>query len=268
MRWIHRGYCLLLALVLCIVTFLALPVSAAQDSSGKDNQSKARETLRLMVQALGGDLWLNQTNHLWWGRSAAFYKGNPTGGIIEYWEYHAWPDLDRIEYTKHRDVVQIYNGRKGWEATYRGRKELPEEQVNDFLRRRDHSIETAVRVWMRDPGTIYVYEGTKLVERRIAEQVTLISADNDTITIRTDKTTHLPLQRIFSYRDPKYTDKDEEIEEYDDYHTIDGFPTPFSITRFLNGDMTNQRFLFGAQYNVTVAPDFWTIDTIAGKIKR
>ena len=263
MRRIQHGIWILLALTLC-----TLPTCSAQDSSQTENQAKARQTLRLMVQALGGDLWLKETNHLWWGRSAAFYKGNPTGSIVEYWEYHAWPDLDRFEFTKHRDVVQIFNGRKGWEATYRGRKELPDEQVTDFLRRRDHSIEAAVRIWMHDPATIYVYEGTKLVERRIAEQVTLISAGNDAITILTEKTTHLPLQRIFSYRDPKYTDKDEEVEEYDDYHTIDGFPTPFSITRFLNGDMTNQRFLFGAQYNVNVAPDFWTIDTIAGKIKK
>ena len=35
-----------------------------------------------------------------------------SGGTTEYWEYHAWPDHDRIEYTKHRDVVQFYVGRR------------------------------------------------------------------------------------------------------------------------------------------------------------
>ena len=59
------------------------------------------------------------------------------------------------------------------EVTYSGKEPLPQEQVDDWLRRRDHSIETAVKMWLNDPKTILVYEGQHLVERRLAEQVTL-----------------------------------------------------------------------------------------------
>jgi hypothetical protein len=41
-----------------------------------------------------------------------------------------------------------------------------------------------------------------------------------------DVQTHLPLRRTFQWRDPVYKDKNLDAEEYDDYHTIDGFPTP------------------------------------------
>jgi hypothetical protein len=41
-----------------------------------------------------------------------------------------------------------------------------------------------------------------------------------------DVQTHLPLARTFQWRDPEYHDKNTDTEEYDDYHTIDGFPTP------------------------------------------
>ncbi len=32
--------------------------------------------------------------------------------------------------------------------------------------------------------------------------------------------THLPLRRSYFWRDPVYKDKNEETEEYDDYHNI------------------------------------------------
>ena len=74
--------------------------------------------------------------------------------------------------------------------------------MDDYLRRRDHSIETAIKVWLKDPKTILVYEGQHLAERHLAEQVTLISAQNEAVTILMDDQTHLPLRRSFEWRDP------------------------------------------------------------------
>ena len=98
-------------------------------------------------------------------------------------------------------------GVTGWEVTYKGKAPLPQEQVDDYLRRRDHSIETVVKMWLNDPQTILVYEGQRLAERHLAEQVTLISADNEAVTILMDAQTHLPLRRSFQWRDPVYKDK-------------------------------------------------------------
>jgi hypothetical protein len=221
-----------------------------------------------MVQALGGQAWLNMKNQMRQGHIAAFFHGQPDAGTTEYWEYHAWPDHDRTEYTKHRDVVQFYVDRQGWEVTYRGKKPLPQEQVDDFLRRRDHSIETVVKVWLKDPKTILIYEGQRLAERHLAEQVTLISAENEAVTILMDVQTHLPLRRSFQWRDPLYKDKNTDAEEYDDYHTINGFPTPFTITRFKNDDVTRQQFLDHAAYNQELGSDFWNVDAADRRIKK
>src|SRR5208283_2794516 len=96
------------------------------------------------------------------------------------------PDHDRIELTKHRDVVQFYIGRTGMEVTYKGKAPLPQEQVDDYMRRRDHSIEMVVKTWMNDPNTILIYEGQRLAERHLADQVTLISPSNEAVTIQMD----------------------------------------------------------------------------------
>ncbi len=47
---------------------------------------------------------------------------------------------------------------------------------------------------MKDPNTILIYEGQHLAERHLAEQVTLISPQNESITILMDAQTHLPLR--------------------------------------------------------------------------
>ncbi len=245
----------------------ASTTQTVEDEAAK-NAKKARAALDAMVQALGGEQWLNIKNQERQGHLAGFYNGEPDPGTTKVWEFHSWPDHDRLEYTAHRDVVQFYEGREGWEVTYRGKKALPKEQVDDFLRRRDHSIETAVKVWLKDPKTILVYEGQHLAERHLAEQVSLISAQNEAITILMDVQTHLPLRRIFQWRDPVYKDKNTDAEEYDDYHIMDGFPTPLTITRFKNNDMTRQLFLDRVTYNRDLPADFWSVDAASHRIKK
>jgi hypothetical protein len=253
------------------IAMIAVPLIARAQTVvdvGQSNARQARAALDAMVQALGGQAWLAVKNQMRQGHVAAFYQGKPDAGTTRYWEYHAWPDHDRIELTPHRDVVQFYIGRAGSEVTYKGKAALPQEQVEEYLRRRDHSIETAVKLWLNDPQTILIYEGQRLAARHLADQVTLISAANEAITIQMDTQTHLPLRRTFEWRDPVYKDKNLDAEEYDDYHTMDGFPTPLTITRFKNGDMTRQYFLDRVSYNQELPADFWSVDAAARRIKK
>lgn len=250
---------------------LAIPMAAPAQAGGdteQKNAQQARAVLDQLVQALGGQAWLNLKNVMQQGHIAAFYHGKPNLGTTEYWYFHQWPDHDRIEYTKHRDVVQFYVGREGWEVTYKGKAALPKDQVAEFLRRRNHSIETAVKVWMKDPRTILIYEGKRMAERHLGDQVTLISADNEAVTIITDAQTHLPLRSSFQWRDPVYKDKNTDAEEYADYHVVDGLPTPFSIVRYENDEMTRQLFVDGVEYNRELPSDFWDVDAAAQRIKK
>ncbi|HEY1159010.1 MAG TPA: hypothetical protein VGE83_00175 [Terracidiphilus sp.] len=238
------------------------------DEASVKNAKQARAVLDLMVQALGGQAWLNMKNQERQGMVAAFFHGKPDTGTMEIFEFHQWPDHDRIEVTKHRDVVQFFVGRTGEEVTYRGKVALPQDIVDDYLRRRDHSIETVVKTWLNDPKTILVYEGQRLAERHLADQVTLISAANEAVTIQMDTQTHLPLRRTFEWRDPLYKDKNLDAEEYDDYHVMDGIPTPFTISRYKNDDEIRQYYLVHVKYNQDLPADFWSVDAAERRIKK
>lgn len=251
----------------------AMPAAA---SAAGDSSPKARAALDAMVTALGGDRWLNQQNSYVTGRIAAFYQGKPTGGTIQYWEWKTPTtlrlDMDEKSHDQH-NWVQLFTPKACWEVTYRGIRPLQKISATDdpcgeAMRRYNHSIEMAVKVWMKDPSTVLLYEGRSMVERRPAEQVTLMNSNDDSITILMDAETHLPLRRTYFWRDPVYKDKNQEDEEYDDYHMVDGLPTPFSITRLHDGDVTVQRYVFKASYNVVLPPDLFNLDAIAAKIKR
>jgi hypothetical protein len=235
--------------------------SAAPPQAGGANASpeqRGRVLLDEMVTALGGDTWLNRKTEMLEGRTAAFFQGAPDPGVIEYHEFRRFPAsgqpyADRLEFTKKRDVVQIWDDKGGTEVTYKGNQPLPKDQVEETLRRRAHSIEEVVRTWLKMPGVMVVAEGTSMVGRRTADKVTVLSPNNDAATLELDSATHLPLRRTYQWRNEKFKDHDEESEDYEDYHTIQGLPTAFTITRYKNGDMVSQRFLVKVSYNEPLA---------------
>jgi hypothetical protein len=121
---------------------------------------------------------------------------------------------------------------------------------------------------MKDPNTILIYEGQRMAERHLAEQVTLISPQNESVTILMDVQTHLPLRRVFEWRDPEYHDKNSDAEEYDDYHNVDGFPTPFTISRFKNDEQVRQYYVTKVVYNQNLPGNFWDVDAATRKIAK
>lgn len=264
--WIALGVVLLIAP--WVARAQANQTTQAVENEAAKNADKARAALNAMVKAMGGDAWLNMKNRFQHGHAAGFFHGDPDPGTLELFDYHSWPDHDRIEATKHRDVVDFFIGNEGWECTYRGKRPIPKDQLDDYLRRRDHSIETAVKVWMKNPKTILIYEGQHLAARHLADQVTLISPDNEAITILMDVETHLPLKRVFQWRDPVYKDKNTDSEEYDDYHVVEGIPTPFTITRYKNDETVRQFYIDKVEYNRNLGPEFWDVNAVARKLKK
>jgi hypothetical protein len=247
---------------------LALHAQPNADATADAGQKKAKALLQEMIQALGGDAWLHAPGYELIGRTSGFYQGKPTGAIADFWDYHQSPDKERVELGKKRQVYEIYIGNQGWEITYKGKRVIPKDEIDDYLRRRDHSIEAIAHTWMKDPGALYLYGGQEQVERRLADKVTILSSTNDNVTVDLDATTHRPLRRSFEWRDPIYKDKNVEAEEYDDYHTFNGISIPFSITRFHNGDMTNQRFLYNAVYGGAIPPEMFDVDAAMHKLKK
>jgi hypothetical protein len=87
-----------------------------------------------------------------------------------------------------------------------------------------------------------------------------MTASNQSVILYIDGSTHLPVKKTYSWRDP--TDKQRNIEDevYDNYRPVQGVMTPYSVTRFYNGDMSNQRFLNAVSYNKGLSDTLFAAD--------
>ncbi|MFB3815800.1 MAG: hypothetical protein ACE14L_16990 [Terriglobales bacterium] len=225
---------------------------------------KARQLLERMVTALGGQAYLNVQDLKQQGRSYGFRHGEPQGAGVLFTRYWKWPDKERVDFREWLGGVQIlpgvditskanysvvYSGDAGQEITFRGIAALDSDLLQDYQRRRRHSLPWVLRKWLKEPGIILLYEGRAIAERKPAEQVSILTAQNDSATIFMDSSTHLPLKVTFTWRDPKTRERAEEAEGYDNYRSVQGVMTPFSVTRYHNGEAVSQRFVNSTSYN-------------------
>lgn len=232
--------------------------TAAKDASVQ----KAKKILDEMIRALGGEAYLNIRDITTEGRAYSFWQGKPSGLGTIYWRFWQWPDKERVELTKQRDVIELYVGDKGYEITYKGTAMQDPKQLESYLRLRSHSIENVVRVWLPAPGSMIIYSGTAIVERNLADEVTVLNASNDSVTIAVDPFSHLPTRLTFSYRDPNDRMKDDEAEIFSNYRLVQGINTPYATVRMQNGEMRSQRFLTSVTYNTGLAPTLFEVKGI------
>jgi hypothetical protein len=236
----------------------AWPTAQFAATAAKDpGVQKAKQILDDMIRALGGDAYLTLRDMKVEGRGYAFYHGRPSGLGIVFWRFWEWPDKDRMELTKQRDVVELYIGDKGYEITYKGTATQDPKLVDEYLRRRGHSLEWVIRNWLAAPGSMILYEGTAIVEQTLADKVTVMTSSNDSVTIAVDPRSHLPLKNTYSWRDPNDRQFDEESEVFGNFRMVQGINTPYSTVRMLNGEMSGQRFINNVTYNTGIDPSLF-----------
>jgi hypothetical protein len=245
----------------------ASAIPSAQSGPDTNDPHAGRKLLDQAIAALGGPAWLARTDYTTVGRSATFYKGTPNPYVTEFDQYiRLQPFGERLIIvskqgvfipTTKRDVAEIWTPDSGYEVTYKGKKELPQKDIAEFFLYRKHSLDVVLRDWLNQPGTLISYEGSDLVGRRLADKVSILNPSNDGVELDLDESTHLPLSLTFQDRDPLYKDFNTEVQQYDDYHPIDGIMTPMTLTRLHNGDIISQTFLREIHYNVHLPADLF-----------
>ena len=267
----HLGMKFLLsAILLSVLAFGQASVSAPANSAqsipvDQENVRKAKTLLDQMVQALGGNDYLNVEDVSQEGRSYGFHLGESDGVGVVFWRYYRFPDRERVEFTKKRDIIYVYRGDKGFEITFKGTRYDEPKAVSDYLRRRQYSLDWVIRKWLSQPGIALFYEGHTVAAQKDAEQVTIMDANNQSVTLFIDSSTHLPVKKSYSWRDPTDKQRNTEDEVYDNYRPVQGVMTAFGTTRFYNGDMSNQRFLNSVTYNKGLSDSLFSAEISASK---
>jgi hypothetical protein len=214
-----------------------------------ENARKARAFLDQAIKALGGQAYLDIHGVEEEGRTYTLYHGRPTSNGVLFWRFVEYPDKERIEVTKERDVAYLYVGNKGYELTYKGPRPVETKDLDDYLRHRRLSLEALLRTWINDPSVALFYDGSAMAGNLPADQVTLVNSKDEAVHLYLDVETHLPIKKSFTWRDPVDRQRDTEEEIWDNYRLVQGIMTPYGFTRYYNGDMQTQRFVNSVHYN-------------------
>lgn len=229
--------------------------AAAQTSNPKlttedANNRKAREVINQAIQALGGNAYLTIRDREQQGLGYSLHHGRANGAGTLFWSFSEFPDKERVELTKERDVTELFVGERGYEITFKGVHPVEEKDLVDYLRRRRFSLDVVLRTWVNDPTVAILYEGAATAAQHAAEQVTLINARNEAVHLFCDTFTHLPVKKSFEWRDPVDRQKNLEEEIYDNYRPVPGgVVVPYNVTRYFNGEMSNERFFHSVTIN-------------------
>jgi hypothetical protein len=260
------------------------PAKTTEDEGSR----KARALVDQAIEALGGQAYTSYTTRSEEGRSYSLYHGQTRGSGVLYRRFYRFADKDRVEVALERgigvydlipfpipvpegkankktDVALIHNGDKGYEVSYKGTETEETKSTEDYNRRRARSMEWVLRKWIHEPGVAFFYDGAALAASNMAEQVTITNARDESVTLFLDSTTHLPIKKTFSWRDitDRYSNVEEEV--YDNYKPVQGIMTPYTLTRFYNGDMVSERFLSKVKYNDDFAESLFEVSVDSPK---
>jgi hypothetical protein len=251
--------------VLAGVCLAGATSAVAQDDQflmPEQSAAKARQILDQAVEAMGGNAYLNVHDVTCIGRIGQFDHAGDVTGFGKFIDYTQPPFKERQENLPKRNIIQVYNGDKGWDLDRGGVSDAPKSDVTDFKEETQKDLDYILRKRSHEPGMVLRYGGPDVVDLKQAQWVEMVDSDNRTIRIAFADNTHLPIRKTVETRDPRMQRKTEEIEYYSNYHPINGVQTPFQITRERNQIKIFQVFFDKCDYNTSVADALFTKESL------
>jgi hypothetical protein len=247
---------------LCVA--LAPRAKAQEDEEMMPAQSaaKAKELIQEAITALGGPAYLNVHDSTCTGHLGDFGHSGDLDGFEHFIDFSEPPLKDRQENLPKRNIIEIYNGDKGWTLDRGGVSEAAASDVARFQEDTKIDLDNILRHRIHEPGIVFRYGGPDVVELKEADWVELVDSDNRTIRIAFARDTHLPIEKVVEIRDPRTQLKSQETEYYSLYHPIDGVETPFQITRDRNGMKSFQVFFDKCDYNTGLTDALFTKESL------
>jgi len=257
----------LAAAILIISSLCIVPLLHSQEPEvmmPAQSAAKAKELLQQAIEALGGTVYLNVHDVTCAGRLSQFGHSGELNGFGHFIDYTVPvpPFKDRQENLPKRNIIEVYNGDKGWDLDRGG---VSEARTSDLARYKEDmkkDIDNLLRHRIHEPDMVFRYGGPDVVDLHEADWVELVDSENRTIRIAISRSSHLPLRKVVDTRDANTRMRAQEIEYYSNYHPFSGIETPFQITRERNGIKIYQVFFDKCDYNTNLSDSMFSKESL------
>lgn len=237
----------------------------------EQSAAKAKDLIQKAIQALGGKAFLEVRDQSAQVRLGQWDSKGQLSGYTRLYDFWKFPDKNRTEYSKKRNIIDVYRGDKGWTLDKGGVGDLPATQTESFQEGLKKDVFLLFRYRLNEEGMVFRWGGSDLLDMKRVDWIEVMDSDRRTMRIALDASTHLPMRAVYLTRNKETRVKSEEEELFANYYNIQGVMTPLQFTRIRNGRQVYQAFYEEVQYNTGLADDFFTkesLDAVWAKIGK
>jgi hypothetical protein len=249
-------------LLAAIFLFAPLFVSIASGQNPdtmlpEQNVAKARQILNQLVDALGGPAYLEVRERECDGRRAQFGHNGELTGFIDFKDFWRYPDKHRTDYSKKRNIIDMFNGNQGWTLDRGGVSEEPAGAISDFQKLVQLSPDNLLRNRLKDPTLSLAYAGQDIIDMRPVDWVEITDGQR-TLRLGVDRTSHLLLHSVVTGINEETQERTQETTIYTNYQRKDGVMVALQISRERDGKRFYQAFYDTCSFDPHLPEDTFT----------
>ncbi len=241
--------------------FLAVVLSFVPLTRGQDEE-KIQDFFQGAIKEMGGDAYLKVSDSVSKGQRFYFNSQGENSGLIKFTDYTKLPDKSRYEEGNKKEELDItvfdLTKNEGW--ILEGQKEVraaKAEEMKDFRDSVKHNLDGIFRFRYRDPNNKLFYLGPGEGHDVTLEMIKMLDSDNDEVTVYFDRISKMPVKveyRMLSHNGLRQ----RMVDEYSQWHTVQGVKTPLRIDSFINGRRFLQHFILEITFNNDLQDSLFT----------
>jgi hypothetical protein len=279
---------LVVAVFVVAACFCATPRALAQNPDAlmpDESEAKAKQVLQQLIDALGGQVYLQVRESDCTGRLSEFNRNSQTAnaqfdyGYIGFHDLWKYPDRNRTEYelkgnrvaaffaagdmpTKRGKIIDIYAGDKGWVLDKGGVEEETASAIAQFQEQVKTDFDNLLRFRLKEDGLIFRYGGSDLVDLKMVDWVEIVDRYEVTYRAAVDRETHLPRRVFVIKRNEATRERTEEDNIFANFRVVDGVKMPMEITHEVDGRRTFEVFYNVCKLNTGLPDELFTKESL------
>jgi hypothetical protein len=239
-----------------LILLTIAPMARSQD------EEKIQELFQNAIQKMGGDAFLKYADLTTKGQRFYFNDRGENSGMIKFTSYTKFPDKRRYEEGNKKNELDItvfdLSKNVGW--IQEGQKPVHEAtgaEMKDFRDSMKHRLDGIFRFRYKDPNGSMYYLGPGEGHDVTLEMVKMLDSDNDEVTVYFDRISKFPA-KIEYRRLTRKGVRQRVVEEFSQWHEIQGVNTPLRTDTFVNGRPAIQHFVTEAIFNGNLQDSLFT----------
>jgi hypothetical protein len=223
---------------------------------------KAEQILQKVIEALGGEAYLNVQNLYREGRIYDFDHGQLASAGSRFRNYLAFPNKEWMEYGKKGKIAYLNNDAEGWELDKQGINDQTPEAIETWQEGNRRDFEYLFRFRVQEDSLPMYYLRKEYIDNRMAHIIEIVDTDNEGMKLYVDARTYLPMQLHYSRHSALRRGRVQVAEYYGKYVTVDGVQIPLHISRERDGQRVFEVFMSSVTLNKELKENFFTRENL------